>query len=102
MNTTEILQRLEKKEITIEEAEKLLKAETATDELEYANIDYEREERTGVPEVIYCAGKTAVQVRGIVQNMREHGQKHILGTRCSREKYEAAKEVCPELEYEEL
>lgn len=34
MNTTEILQRLEKKEITIEEAEKLLKAETATDELE--------------------------------------------------------------------
>lgn len=57
----------------------------------YANIDYEREERTGVPEVIYCAGKTAVQVRGIVQNMREHGQKHILGTRCSREKYELQK-----------
>lgn len=102
MNTTEILQRLEKKEITIEEAEKLLKTETVTDELEYANIDYEREERTGVPEVIYCAGKTAAQVRGIVQNMREHGQNHILGTRCSREKYEAAKEVCPELEYEEL
>ena len=34
--------------------------------------------------------------------MREHGQKHILGTRCSREKYEAAREVCPELEYDEL
>ena len=102
MNTTDMLRRLEKNEITVEEAEKLLKKEAVSEELSYANIDYDREARTGVPEVIYCAGKTAGQVRGIVKNMREHGQKHILGTRCSREKYEAAKEVCPELEYEEL
>ena len=102
MNTTDILRRLEKKEITVEEAEQLLQNGEEKQELEYANIDYEREERTGGPEVIYCAGKTAGQVRGIVQNMREHGQKHILGTRCSREKYEAAREVCPELEYDEL
>ena len=97
MNTTDILRRLEKKEITVEEAEQLLQNGEEKQELEYANIDYEREERTGVPEVIYCAGKTAGQVRGIVQNMREHGQKHILGTRCSREKYEAAREVCRQL-----
>ena len=102
MNTTDILRRLEKKEITVEEAEQLLQNGEEKQELEYANIDYEREERTGVPEVIYCDGKTEGQVRGIVQNMREHGQKHILGTRCSREKYEAAREVCPELEYDEL
>lgn len=102
LNTTDILRRLEKKEITVSEAEKLLQKEALPEELEYANIDYEREERIGVPEVIYCAGKTADQIRGIVKNMREHGQKHILGTRCSREKYEAAKESCPELEYEEL
>mgnify|MGYP004537995421 CR=1 FL=1 len=90
------------KELTVEEAERLLKEGTESQELDYANIDYNREKRTGVPEVIYCAGKTADQVRGIVQNMREHGQKHILGTRCSREKYEAAKEICPQLKYEEL
>lgn len=71
------------------------------DELNYAKIDYEREARTGVPEIIYCEGKTAEQIRGIVKNMREHGQEHILGTRCSREKYEAALEVCPELSYDE-
>lgn len=71
-------------------------------ELEYANIDYEREKRTGVPEIIYCEGKTGEQIKGIVQNMRAHGQEHILGTRCSREKYEAAKEACPELKYDEL
>ena len=102
MKTIDILRRLEMKELTVEEAERLLKEGTESQELDYANIDYNREKRTGVPEVIYCAGKTADQVRGIVQNMREHGQKHILGTRCSREKYEAAKEICPQLEYEEL
>lgn len=72
------------------------------DELSYAKIDYDREQRTGVPEIIYCEGKTAEQVAGIVNNMREHGAEHILGTRCSREKYEAAKKVCPQLEYDEL
>ena len=102
MKTIDILRRLEMKELTVEEAERLLKEGTESQELDYANIDYNREKRTGVPEVIYCAGKTADQVRGIVQNMREHGQKHILGTRCSREKYEAAKEICPQLKYEEL
>lgn len=71
------------------------------DELAYAKIDYDREARTGVPEIIYCEGKTAEQVRGIVKDMREHGQEHILGTRCSREKYEAAREVCPQLVYDE-
>lgn len=73
-----------------------------TDTLGYAEIDYEREKRTGVPEVIYCAGKTAEQIRGIIENMRAHGQEHILGTRCSKEKYEAAKEVCPELMFDEM
>ena len=72
------------------------------DELSYAKIDYDREQRTGVPEIIYCEGKTAEQVAGIVQNMRDHGAEHILGTRCSREKYEAAREVCPELIFDEL
>ncbi len=71
------------------------------DELSYAKIDYEREARTGVPEIIYCEGKTPEQVQGIVKNMREHGQEHILGTRCSREKYEAALSVCPQLTYDE-
>lgn len=71
------------------------------DELSYAKIDYDREKRTGVPEIIYCEGKSAEQVAGIVSNMRMHGAEHILGTRCSVEKYEAAKAVCPEITYDE-
>lgn len=99
MNTTEILQQLSEQKITVEEAQRLLQVESF-DELGYAKIDYHRERRTGVPEIIYCEGKTAEQVAGIVKNMREHGGEHILGTRCDWEKYQAAKEVCPELEYD--
>ena len=40
MNTTDILRRLEKKEITVEEAEQLLQNGEEKQELEYANIDY--------------------------------------------------------------
>lgn len=101
MEIAEILQKLSDHQISVEESGNLLKAE-AFEELGYASIDYHREIRTGVPEVIFCMGKTAQQVSGIVENMRKHGQKHILGTRCSREKYEAAKQVCQDLEYDEL
>lgn len=101
MEIAEILQKLSDHQISVEESGTLLKAE-AFEELGYASIDYHREIRTGVPEVIFCMGKTAQQVSGIVENMRKHGQKHILGTRCSREKYEAAKQVCQDLEYDEL
>lgn len=100
MNTAEILKQLKEDRISIQEAEQMLKTEPF-DELGYAKIDYHREIRTGVPEVIYCEGKTADQVRGIVKNMMEHKAEHILGTRCSREKYLAAREACPELSYDE-
>ena len=85
----------------MQEAQNLLKMEPF-EELGYARVDYHRQIRTGVPEVIYCAGKTAQQISGIVQDMRKHGQEHILGTRCSRDKYEAVKEICPEMTFDEL
>ncbi|EET59196.1 hypothetical protein BRYFOR_08910 [Marvinbryantia formatexigens DSM 14469] len=97
----EILQKLEKGEIRAEEAEKMLKIEPF-EELGYAKVDYHREVRTGVPEIIYCAGKTQEQICGIVKNMLEHGAEHIFGTRCSREKYEAVRKICPDMEYDEL
>lgn len=100
MNTAEILQKLENGQINAKEAEKMLKIEPF-EELGYAKVDYHREVRTGVPEIIYCAGKTQEQICGIVKNMLAHGAEHIFGTRCSREKYEAVREICPDMEYDE-
>ncbi|MDO4344388.1 MAG: nickel pincer cofactor biosynthesis protein LarB [Eubacteriales bacterium] len=100
MNTTEILQKLSRGELTVEAAQQMLKTEPF-DDLGYAKVDYHREIRTGVPEVIYCAGKTGEQICGIVKNMMEHGAGRILGTRCDREKYEAVRQICPDMEYDE-
>ncbi len=54
--------------------------------IEYADVDLERKERTGVPEVIYGAGKTVPQIEGIMKVMIDAGQFPIMITRLSEEK----------------
>lgn len=69
-------------------------------DLGYAVIDNHRELRVGYPEVIYCGGKTIAQVVGIVKFMLTKNN-NILGTRATKEMYEAVKEICNEAEYHE-
>lgn len=54
----EILNRLLKKEYSIEEAEKLLKANTIEEVGDFAKLDIFRKHRTGIVEVIYAENKT--------------------------------------------
>ncbi len=42
--------------------------------LPFATVDHDRERRTGFPEVIYGAGKTAEQILSIAQTLVERGQ----------------------------
>ena len=63
-----------------------------------ATIDNHRELRTGYPEVIYCAGKTVVQVREIVAFMLSRNT-NILATRATPEMYAAVAELCPAAHY---
>jgi len=51
-----------------------------TTELGYASLDTQRELRVGFPEVVYCAGKSPAQVRGIVDALLDKGCA-ILATR---------------------
>lgn len=57
-------------------------------DLQYANIDLDRTERTGMQEVIYCGHKTAGQIAGIVEGMLGRGLDTILLTRISEESAE--------------
>lgn len=100
MDVSKILQDVADGKVSPQAAEQMLKIEPF-DDLGYAKVDYHREVRTGVPEIIYCEGKTAQQVCGIVQNMRQHGAESIFGTRCSLEKYEAVRAICPDMQYDE-
>ena len=87
----EILTRVKKDELSIEDALLLAKEEPFTD-LGYAKIDNHRQLRQGVCEVIYGAGKTGEQILGIVQKMSESGVKTILITRMDTEKADYVKQ----------
>ena len=66
-----------------------------------AKLDTHRELRVGYPEVIFCAGKTAEQVKIIVEAMMA-GDANILATRASREQFDRVLEVAPDAVYHEL
>lgn len=63
------------------------------EDMGYAKVDHHRQLRTGVPEVIYCAGKTPEQARAIAQRMVERGSTNILATRCSAEIFAALRDL---------
>lgn len=61
--------------------------------IDYARIDYNRELRSGFPEVIYSPGKTLEQIQGIVKDMLAHSDNNILASRADEKVYETIKEV---------
>ena len=66
----------------------------------YADVDLEREKRTGVPEVIYGEGKTVPEIEGIIKVLLDAGQSPIMVTRLSEEKEEKlSKSFTDELKY---
>lgn len=99
-NIIKLLQDVKNNEIEIGEAVNKLKELPFTD-IDYALIDNHRQIRTGFPEVIYCAGKTPQQVKGIVEAMLKN-DKNILATRATKEMYDLVKEICNEAVYNEL
>ena len=67
--------------------------------LEYAKVDHHRTLRCGMPEVIYCPGKTTEQIVEIFVRLAEK-QQNVLATRTDERTYEAVKARIPEAEFE--
>lgn len=99
-NIKSLLQAVVDGKLSIDEGVDKLKYLPYTD-IGYAKIDNERELRVGYPEVIYCAGKTVEQVKGIVEVMLTKDS-NILGTRATEEMYEAVKCICPEVVFNKV
>lgn len=98
-NIKDLLERVKTGDETIEAAVKELKR-LPFEDMGYAKIDHHRELRNGYPEVIYCAGKTIEQIKGIVKRLME-GNNNILATRASKEVYESILEVTEDAVYYE-
>ncbi|WP_420238039.1 nickel pincer cofactor biosynthesis protein LarB [Telmatobacter bradus] len=70
------------------------------EDMGFAKIDHHRTLRTGMPEVIYAAGKTVDQVASIFARMAKAGG-NVLATRASQEAYAAVAAVEPRAIYHE-
>ena len=67
----------------------------------YARIDHHRCMRNGVPEVIYCEGKTVAQTGEIARRLAHH-HSNILATRANRDMYEGIKAAVDDCVYHEM
>lgn len=67
-------------------------------DLGFARVDTDRRNRRGFPEVIFCAGKLPEQVLSIAQTLLE-SDGIVLGTRATREHFEAVSEAIPEAQF---
>ena len=95
-----VLEQVKSGQMTTDSAMERLK-KLPFENLGFARIDNHRCIRTGVPEVIYCAGKTIEQTQGIVKNMARHNS-NILATRATPEMAQGIKDVINDCEYHEL
>ena len=100
MDVHELLLKVQNKEIDLNTAEEYLK-KLPYEDLGFAKLDHHRALRSGFGEVVYCAGKTTDHLIKIFQSFSSR-QSNVLGTRASKEQYEAVRAVLPEAVYDTL
>jgi len=88
---TKLLQNVRAGRIDIETALDRLK-HLPFEDVMYAHIDHHRHLRHGMPEVIYCEGKTLEQVVGITKRMLAN-KSDVLATRANEAIYKAVKKL---------
>ncbi|MBD3175592.1 MAG: nickel pincer cofactor biosynthesis protein LarB [Armatimonadia bacterium] len=69
------------------------------EDLGFAKLDHHRGLRTGMPEVVYCPGKTNDQIRDIVARLYDQGDSPVLATRAGPEVFEAVRESVEDSRY---
>jgi len=90
----ELLEKLKKGQISINEAERLLKILAIQEVGNIARIDINREFRKGIPEVIFAERKTSKEVVEIALSMVNRNGSAII-SRISKEQIKAIKKVIP-------
>lgn len=96
----QLLERCTTGQCSVDDAMKELK-DLPYKAMDFANIDNHRELRVGYPEVVYCAGKTADQLRTIFEYLITRNSS-ILATRATPEQFAAVNDLDPSLEYNSL
>jgi hypothetical protein len=95
----ELLRQLEARQTTPEEVADGL-ARLPFEDLGFAKLDHHRSLRSGMPEVILAAGKTAAEVATIFSRLAASGVS-VLATRATQEQYDAVRAVVPGAGFEQ-
>ena len=96
----QMLDAVQQGQTTVDEALKRLR-QLPYEDLGYARLDLHRPLRNGMPEVVFCQGKTTEQIIAILNRLWQHHDR-VLGTRLSPEMAEAILKEIPEAHYEPL
>ncbi|MFV0520127.1 MAG: nickel pincer cofactor biosynthesis protein LarB [Lachnospirales bacterium] len=95
----EVLEQVKNGDLSVSEAEKVLKQESY-EELGYAKLDSHRKMRSGFAEVVYCSGKDLNHLLQIYKSLYEK-EGEVLGTRATKEQYEYLKKEITLVSYDE-
>ena len=104
---TTILQQYKDGSLTLDAAQQQLQtavslADAASvEDMGFANIDLQRKERCGFPEVVYCAGKTidqSVQILTLLMQQYDN----VIGMRADKAVYDRLVPQFPDVQYQEL
>jgi NCAIR mutase (PurE)-related protein len=96
----ELLRQLEANKTTPEKVADRL-ASLPFEDLGFAKLDHHRSLRSGMPEVVFAAGKTPEQVAAIFVRLAASGVS-VLATRASQEHFTAVHESVPAAQHHEL
>ncbi|HEY1406802.1 MAG TPA: nickel pincer cofactor biosynthesis protein LarB [Spirochaetota bacterium] len=96
----EVLEKYKKGELTLDESMSELK-DLPYKSMDFAHLDNHRQLRVGYPEVVYCAGKSIEQLKGIMHYLVSKNSS-ILATRASEDQFEAVKEFDGGLIYNKI
>jgi NCAIR mutase (PurE)-related protein len=100
LSLLELLAQVQRGELGPEDASERL-ANLPFEDIGHARIDHHRSLRTGLPEVIYAAGKTPEQTAEIFARMAAAGTS-VLATRATSETAAAVKAMVPAANYSEI
>ncbi|MFQ5882431.1 MAG: nickel pincer cofactor biosynthesis protein LarB [Candidatus Methylomirabilales bacterium] len=96
----EVLEAVRRGSLSTEEALERLKI-LPYEELGFASLDSHRSLRQGLPEVLFCPGKSIEQITGIAERMLSQ-QRNLLATRATEETYKAIARFDNSAEYNTL
>lgn len=100
MNTESLkslLQSVREGSIEVEDAVQRLRS-LPFEDLGFARVDHHRALRQGIPEVVFCQGKTPEQAARIFQKLAEQSE-NVLATRASEEHFQRVRELVPEAQW---